>query len=177
MINCELAKEIGATHHIDNMLYKFDDNAQALCYFFNIGWELSENSSETMSRLERIDFDTIAQADSEEWKNGDSCIFNDIECVFIGISASHPSVAIVEYLKGFISVNDRVYVEELRKPEAPQQREERERLEAAFEVYLAFWSASKSTVITMNMSEFKECTDLHYWLAVVDKTGYRKQSK
>lgn len=136
MINYELAKEIGATHCLDTILYKFNDNAQALCYFSNFGWELSENSSEVMSRLERIDFDSIAQVDSEEWDGeglppvGVKCVyvFND-ETEYLGFVAAYHDDAVWFGLDGGM-YKTFFGSHQFRKPETPQQREERERLEA-----------------------------------------------
>lgn len=56
MINYKLAKEIGATHHIDHLLYKFNDDGFAMCYFTEYGWEKTENDADHMAELERIDF-------------------------------------------------------------------------------------------------------------------------
>ncbi|AUR86539.1 coil containing protein [Vibrio phage 1.086.O._10N.222.51.F8] len=64
-----------------------------------------------------------------------------------------------------------------RKPETPQQREDRERLEAAYKLYLIRCHAVNHP-ITYEFNEFKSEPDAKDgWLAVVDKTNYRKGVK
>ena len=54
--------------------------------------------------------------------------------------------------------------------EAPQQREERERLEAAYDLCATVYPDFSG------FEEFKKATTtVNLWLAIVDKTGYRKQ--
>lgn len=57
-----------------------------------------------------------------------------------------------------------------RKPETPQQREERERLEAAYDLYCDF------TVQRKPLDWFRDKNPVlrDKWLSIVDKTGYRK---
>lgn len=149
-------------------------------------WRPSMENWKTETPQEKEALNAIAQVDSEEWKDG----LPPVGSVVLG-SFHYDKDTAKEWRIDFITESVGVYTvietgEQytfatrdvvFHKKETQQQREYRERLEAAFEIYLAFWSASKSTVITMNISEFKECDDLHYWLAVVDKTGYRKESK
>lgn len=120
---------------------------------------------------------------SSEWKNGDECLitnengygmFSDAEkyintkgvvmSVFkntngLDVAAvSHDGICICWML------------DMLKKPETQEQREERERLEAAYDLYASTINDERAT---LSFDEFKgyelECP----WLIVVDKTGYR----
>lgn len=166
------------------------------CYILRASaMEIPTQSPEEREALDMIDttskqVDSLAKGGPAEW-DGKGLPPVGVECekIFDGISQivtplyydDHKSGMVMFYYRdsgnSVGSDYDWCLVENciFRKLESPEQKAERERLEAAFEVYLAFWSASKSTIITMNMSEFKDCSDLNYWLAVVDKTGYRKQ--
>lgn len=110
-----------------------------------------------------------------EWKNGDLCVFKGEAAVVIGWHPAHPVLVIDSDAKGFIGITD---LSLLSKPETPQQREERERLEAAIElhdlaqdVYFACDGGSDGSAIWDKAPERVKST----YLAIVDKTGYRKQ--
>lgn len=61
-----------------------------------------------------------------------------------------------------------------RKPETPQQRQEREELEAAYELYCEFKGADE--IKPCSFDSFKESkVTRKQWIAVVRKTKYRKQ--
>lgn len=63
---------------------------------------------------------------SNEWKNGDECVFDDRSGIFIGLM-KNKSLAVVEINnKDFV---DYIPVSKLSKPETPEQKAERERLE------------------------------------------------
>ncbi|WFS86262.1 hypothetical protein vBVhaSMAG7_045 [Vibrio phage vB_VhaS_MAG7] len=60
--------------------------------------------------------------------------------------------------------------------ETKQQREERERLEAAYDLYLIRCHAVNYPIV-YEFHEFKSAPEaINGWLAVVDKTNYRKES-
>ena len=64
----------------------------------------------------------------------------------------------------------------IRKPKTPEQREERERLEAAYELYCE--SLIGEDEETESFDEFKAFKNrLRQWLRIVDKTGYRLEVK
>ena len=113
-----------------------------------------------------------------EWVNGDECLYMNSSEVhrFIGVDPTRNEFC---YIKANCSAVNWVEVAKLSKPETKQQREDRERLEAAYDLYLAFWSASKSSIILVSYNEFSSRgnSDLKHFLAVVDKTNYRKESK
>lgn len=64
-------------------------------------------------------------------------------------------------------------LDELSKPETPAEREERERLEAAYDLHCEYLLGEDDEALSFN--EFKSFkTKLRQWLRIVDKTGYRK---
>lgn len=125
------------------------------------------------------------QTKAVEWVNGLPPVGSIVHGRFMHTSATDgewqidyisESVGVytaVETGKQFTFATDNVI---LSKIETEAEKLERERLEAAYDLYLAFWSASKSSVILESFKEFS-CSgnsDLKHFLAVVDKTGYRK---
>jgi hypothetical protein len=61
---------------------------------------------------------------------------------------------------------------EFSKPESPEQKAERERLEAAYDLCTTVYPDFSG------FDEFKKATTtVNLWLAIVDKTGYSKESK
>ena len=62
--------------------------------------------------------------------------------------------------------------------ESPQQREERERLEAAYDLYFEWMlDGNTSTEQIKTLEDFlDDKEDVNDWLRVVDKTNYRKES-
>ena len=68
MIDYKLAKEIGATYHIDHPLYKFNDDGFAMCYFTEYGWEKTENDADHMAELAKIDFSNLKPRTRTEYE-------------------------------------------------------------------------------------------------------------
>lgn len=65
---------------------------------------------------------------------------------------------------------------EFSKPESPEQKAERERLEAAYELFSLKHEVSYSSIDVMSISDFASDSQLRDgYLAIVDKTGYRKE--
>ena len=110
---------------------------------------------------------------SSEWKNGDECVINPkskSKWFVVGVSpltkTSTVCVSNTGELKPF-------HTDKLKKPETQEQREERERLEAAYDLYCLRCDAIKWSA-KYSFDEFKEEDDaVNGWLAVVDKTNYR----
>lgn len=71
---------------------------------------------------------TDGSIDEQEmrWSNGDKCLFNKAEAVFIGYSISHKSRCAIEYLKDNCSVIDTVFIEDISKPETETEKKTRE---------------------------------------------------
>jgi hypothetical protein len=65
----------------------------------------------------------------------------------------------------------------IRKPETPQQREERERIEAAYDLYCEFTNTSSHDATCYSIEGFSKLQLAYKWLAIVDKTNYRKETK
>lgn len=64
-----------------------------------------------------------------------------------------------------------------RKPETPQQRNDRERLEAAYDL-LCIGNRALNVTAPCTVVEFKlDKPQRDFWLAIVDKTNYRKGAK
>lgn len=135
--------------------------------------------------LEQAEFDTtpqqvesLAGVDSE-WKNGDACEHGHHnysganKMTYIG---AHPFVngkhVCLSELKGLVIVDSTW----LSKPETPQQRQEREELEAAYELYCEFKGVDE--IKPCSFDSFKESkVTRKQWIAVVRKTKYRKEAK
>ena len=111
-----------------------------------------------------------------DWKNGDECAFDDRAGIFIGLS-KNKRLAIVEIDNEAINHDiDLVKVCDLSKPKTPQQREDRERLEAAYDLYVTHEGYIDNPVCSISI--FSESNEpKNKWLAIVDKTNYRKGVK
>mgnify|MGYP000736720139 CR=1 FL=1 len=106
------------------------------------------------------------------WKNGDECIYRGDKCFFIGgvpmVDTNCRAVCFVQHNSGMpLGVFD---INELSKPESPEDKEERERLESAKYLYSKHCAMLRHPVKDLdNNNEL-----LQAWLAIVDKTKYRK---
>lgn len=108
-----------------------------------------------------------------EWKNGDACSYYYWE----GKEWRDGLYVIQD--NGFHVIRDLeddgytgVTKKHLRKPETEAERDERERLEAAYDLYL---TRHVSMPAPYHYDEFlKNKRTLDGFLAIVDKTGYRK---
>lgn len=106
----------------------------------------------------------------QEWKLGDKCVLAGNEYTFgcVNPICDQGSVVIFDDTGDYHGC----CVNELSKPEAPEQKAERERLEAAKELYYESNKVMSSTDM-VNHYNFDQSKDV--WLAIVDKTGYRKE--
>lgn len=105
-----------------------------------------------------------------DWKGGDVGEVNGEKLLVISYHPLHPSIVVVE-------TNDNEYlsvgVDMLKKPETPQQRENRERLEASYDLYCLRCDAIEWKS-KYSFDEFQKEEDaVNGWLSVVDKTNYR----
>lgn len=109
------------------------------------------------------------------WKNGDECLYMNHETVhlFLGIDPRRDGYAYIQapcYSVNFVELS------KLRKPETPQQREERERLEAAYDLYSHVQSSRAKLCCTYDwFLSGKMKNERERMLIIVGKTGYRKQ--
>lgn len=111
-----------------------------------------------------------------QWVNGDRCAFDNRTGVFVGLS-KNKRLAVIEIDNDKMPHDvDLVKVCDLSKPETPEAKEKRERLEAAYDLYLIDFESSGHE--SFNYNQF--CKDdymRNFWLAIVDKTNYRKGVK
>ena len=113
--------------------------------------------------------DSIESAGEVEWKNGDECVYMSHKVIhqFIGADPKREGYGYIQatgYEVNFVELS------KLSKPETPHHREERERLEAGYELY-------KTCGIQHETVSFNEWVDDYkdVWLNIVDKTNYRKE--
>ncbi len=102
---------------------------------------------------------------------------DDNKVMFLGRIEGYPSESTINNFKDgrdlmafYVREGDRAF----RKPETPQQREERERLEAAYDLYCEFTNENSVKATCMSSLEFNHSLVKVKWLAIVDKTKYRK---
>lgn len=107
------------------------------------------------------------QTKEVEWENGDFAIYEGSVVMVIAYHPKHPVIVVETSTEEYINVG----ICDLSKPENQQQREDRERLEAAYDLYVT-WRGEKPEAL----DTFKRCNHDN-WLAIVDKTNYRKGVK
>ena len=118
-----------------------------------------------------------------DW-NGEGLPPVGVECEWIGGGVNHGDWGLV-IVRAYN--NEFAWIEKLRdnsmstvrnpahfrKQETPEQREDRERMEAAYDLYLLAQNEIEGDVI--DYSDFvKESRQMRAALSIVDKTGYRK---
>ena len=113
----------------------------------------------------------------QEWKNGDECEYKDEDDEW---STGGRYVCYDDFASHhvFYATNMTLYhaaSDQLRKPETQEQKAERERLEAAYDLYCH--AQQNKTLELDSFDVFIRDMDMRAqaWLAVVDKTNYRKQ--
>ena len=115
---------------------------------------------------------------SVEWKNGDCVDFDDRSGVFIGLTKDG-ELAVVEIDNQDMDYDiDLVLVRNLRKPETPEQKKERERLEngkALYELVQNIWcdvcdnytpTSYSSPIVTESVKEM--------YARLAEEVSYRK---
>ena len=174
--------------NIDKVETQTPENMQPRAKHFEVKKEVHLRDYQKNTQTEHQE--AISELNGEvEW-NGEGLPPVGVECeaVFIEhdhkgygeflILGYHSNYVWMEYI-GELSNKSKHYTTKVdlvkfRKPETPQQREDRERLEAAYDLYLIRCHAVNQP-ITYEFHEFKLEPDAkNGWLAVVDKTNYRK---
>jgi len=109
----------------------------------------------------------ISQTKEVEWVNGDKCIFSGEEYTFGCVSP----VCDQGYVVIFDEVGDYhgCYIGELSKPETKEDREKREELEAAYDLYCYAIDLENPFDKFRNFGQLKDI-----YIKIVRKTGYRK---
>ncbi|AUR88473.1 hypothetical protein NVP1113A_72 [Vibrio phage 1.113.A._10N.286.51.E7] len=131
-----------------------------------------EMYGEDVTPIPQTNIETPEERESK-WKSGDKCIFVGEEYTFgcVNPICDQGSVVIFDDSGDYHGC----CIDELSKPETTQQREERERLESAYDLYL-IGNDSFNLTTRKSISEFKvDDFQRDFWLAIVDKTNYRKE--
>lgn len=104
-----------------------------------------------------------------EWKNGDKCMAFGVECTFIGKSHLNDCDSVVMMKNGTLK---HYQTNMLSNPNEGWRKDE---LESAYDIY----SHAQHSVNVIGYDTFEEFkqdpTKMRFYLAIVDKTGYRKQ--
>lgn len=115
----------------------------------------------------------LRESDEVVWSNGDQCFYakRNMKVIYVGKDPRDNLASIVfgdgsNEIPFFFSVPSL----HLSKPETPEQKAARERMEAAYDLYISCGIQSKN----VSFDSFKKETP-NAWLDIVDKTGYRKQ--
>lgn len=170
----------GATHYWDETLEDFfawwdGANKLMLTPDGNGVWEsVYDKSGNEPTPIPQTNIETPEEKEVE-WVNGDDVEaygklykyvgldpFNDNLCICLANQDDDPQCFSIEVLN---------------KPETEAERVERERLEAAYDLYCEFTNSSQEDATCMSMYGFKMSQVQRKWLAIVDKTNYRKESE
>lgn len=109
----------------------------------------------------------------EEWENGDECVIRGEKLIYIGESIE-ADIHCVQELGTCLYRNAHISV--IEKPETPEQKAERERLEAAYDLYNHVQSVRGQLSCKFDWFSNPEMEETRLrFLAIVDKTNYRKQ--
>ena len=100
---------------------------------------------------------------SSEWSNGDACLYDGSDYIFVGMTPTFNDVSCIIF--SAINGIEHVSVNKLRKQETQEQREERDRLEAAKELACVYWGVKTDADPSPEL--------LKSMLRIVDKTNYR----
>lgn len=141
-------------------------------------WAVSMNHREMKRELTLDDLtpQTNIEAPEEkevEWKSGDKCIYMSDEFLFVGMIPTLDDFSCVIFSDTHGAI--RATTADISKPKTKQQREEREKLEAAYDLYCV-WVGDRVGHHAIDFSEWKIIPDYYKkWLRIVDKTNYRKE--
>lgn len=116
--------------------------------------------------------DGIESAGEVEWKSGDIATLYGDQVLVVAYHPHHPVVVVETNDNEYLNVG----ISDLLKPETPQQREGRERLEAAYDLYCHI--AKMSNRSPYSFEQFSTDSTTCYrkeYLEIVCKTNYRKQ--
>lgn len=139
----------------------------------------NEFNTDSIAVTEQEEEEFNAMANSSEipnssgWKNGDECVYDGDLWQFVSLLSSefHGTAVIFDRISEELKQVD---FSRLKKPETPEQIAERERMEAAYDLYTHVQSVRGQLSCKFDWfsnSEMEE-TRLRF-LAIVDKTGYR----
>ncbi|MBL4278824.1 hypothetical protein H8F10_12955 [Vibrio fluvialis] len=166
-------KEIGVSNsEIKSYGCTHPSSGVTIDHYMTIGVKKSvTGGNQTIDNIDTTPIQVESLAGGAEWKNGDECTVGSESRVakFVGYVPDDKAECFITY-DG--TVAELFYVSLLRKPETEAERNERERLEAAYDLYL---TRHVSMPAPYHYDEFlKNERTLDGFLAIVDKTGYRK---
>lgn len=155
-------------------------NSQSEQECFNSAFDMLAAIDMTPQQVESLS--SSEKPNSSEWKNGDSLLWENgngefLECNtgrYIGYDYED-DLHIFVMTKGAAYRVGYAYRDGIKKPETPEEREDRERLEAAYDLYCDFTNSNVVDATCMSSYDFERSLVLPKWLTVVDKTGYRKK--
>lgn len=143
-------------------------NADYIEVYAGICFYTNTPSVETSKQLTLEDLKP--QTKEVEWVNGDECRCNDnIDYTYIGLNPHKP---LFSYIVGNGQIIQRL-TSILSKPETPEQKLEREELEAAYDLYCEFTNENSVDGTCMSSFSFKQSLVKIKWLAIVRKTNYK----
>lgn len=110
---------------------------------------------------------------SSGWSNGDECIYmtHNVVHQFIGPCPKREGYGYIQ-APGF-EVNF-VELSKLSKPESPEQKAERELLEAAYDLYIAGQESLGVNDYQSFQQFISDRVQVRFWLGVAGTAGYRK---
>lgn len=159
-------------HCYSSDFYYFGVNDEN-CTFLSHKQKLFGESTKEIT-LDQLD-EWLGLEVEQGWRNGDECQHkNGFIFTFIG-KCDNPEgfdcVLMDDSGNAVLS-----FVNELSKPETPEQKAERERLEAAYDLYCHVSEEANRGTYTFEQFCNESLTDYKVdYLSIVDKTNYRKQ--
>lgn len=170
-------KEIGVSNsEIKSYGCTHPSSGVTIDHYMTVGVKKSVTGGD--HKLDNIDAAPIqveSLAGGTEWKNGDECVYTgqpEIKCKFVAIHPNNSLCAIIWEGGGDVNLSC-VAIDCIAKPETEAERNERERLEAAYGLYCIYQSADN--IKACSFDSFKESSVMaKKWISIVDETGYRK---
>lgn len=135
-------------------------------------WAVTSKGTHMEKELTLADLKPIPQCKEVEWVNGDECLYmNSSEAhKFIGMDPTRSDFC---YIKANCSSVNWVEVSKLSKPESPEEKIERERLEAGYDLYRKTQVSIKSVACESFESFCSSNHNVCFWSAIVNETNYR----
>ncbi len=171
----------GATHKYNNErgvgYYKFDGDMWYFWSYANSFWKSVVDNSPSFKAI------LLDKPEVVKW-NGEGLPPVGVECELSNCGNSWVK-AMVLFMGTGLCVVDQGYGDQhyhlnsvkFRKPESPEEKEQRERLEAAYDLYCHVQSTQNQAAATFELfTKVQGIMTLHRerYLAIVDKTNYRK---
>lgn len=163
--------DLACTYNLgNNLLTKWKPSLKHLEQQMNDNQETKTALEMSERDVENFEYDykperELKESDEVIWNSGDIAIHDGNEVLVIDWHPHHP-LLVVEGGNGFFATSSN----KLSKPETPEQKAARERIESAYDLYVTCGIQHE----TISFDKFKK-EPIGVWLYIVDKTGYRKQ--